>query len=214
MLRVAVHYVAWMLLVSPSSAGAGSAAAALPYAGFCYTASAPLSSASSDASLKAIRDQTGATHIEVVVERYQTYLNSTVIAPPDVPVSNTTQLLHAIATINSLGMQAVLKPHVECKCGVWRANIKMESAADWTTWFTGSYTPYIVEMAKLSQQQNLPALNIGTELGHMHETFSAIFNGRNIGDLPLADAISIEIFRQQFGNKQVGRQAKRRTGGT
>ena len=87
------------------------------------------------------------------------------IAPPAVPVSNTTQLLHAIRTINRLGMQAVLKPHVECKCGVWRAHIEMASAADWNTWFVDYYMPYIVEMAQLSHEQDLPALNIGTELG-------------------------------------------------
>lgn len=138
--------------------------AGAPYAGFCYTASTPLDSPSSDASLQQIRVQTGATHIELVVERYQLHLNSTIIAEPETPVSNSSQLLHAIQTIKTLGMQAVLKPHVECKCGVWRANIKMASAADWASWFQ-SYTPYVVEMARLSQQQNLPALNIGTELG-------------------------------------------------
>ena len=151
------------LLVAVESAGLPTLTAEPPFAGFCYTAQAPLDSASSDQSLKAIRDQTGATHIEIVVERFQMYLNSTSISGPAVPLSNATQLIHAIRTINGLGMQAVLKPHVECKCGVWRANIRMESAADWSAWFK-SYTPYIVEMARLSEQQRLPALNIGTEL--------------------------------------------------
>ena len=156
-------WAAGVIAATPTAVRASSEVP-LPYAGFCYTASAPLDSASSDASLKQIRDQTGATHVEIVVERYQQYLNSTAIAAPENPVSNSTQLLQAIQTIKSLGMHAVLKPHVECKCGVWRANIKMESAADWALWFQ-SYTPYIVEMARLSQAQNLPALNIGTELG-------------------------------------------------
>jgi hypothetical protein len=162
--RVTLALVLISLNVSLPRASRDLESAEPVYAGFCYTASAPLDSLSSDQSLRAIREQTGATHIEIVVERFQTHLNSTSISAPAVPVSNSTQLLHAIRTIDRLGMQAVLKPHVECDCGVWRANIKMESAADWDSWFN-SYTPYIVEMAQLSQQQHLPALNIGTELG-------------------------------------------------
>jgi hypothetical protein len=124
---------------------------------------ADYSSALSDLSLAALAGM-GVSSVELLVTWYQDNLNSTTIQPsassPSIP-----SLLHAIATLQSLNIDVVLKPHVDCLCGDWRGQIgtQFTNEAQWESWFS-SYTQFIVSFAQIAEQNNQPLFNIGTEL--------------------------------------------------
>ncbi len=117
----------------------------------------------SDGSLEALHSMS-VSSIELLVTWYQDQLSSTTIAPTSLSPSSAS-LIHAIDKAHSLGMQVVLKPHVDCACGTWRGEIgsQFTSETQWSTWFQ-SYTSFIVSLAELSQQNAVEMFNVGTEL--------------------------------------------------
>ncbi len=69
-----------------------------------------------------------------------------------------------IRQAQALNMSVVLKPHVDLKTGLWRANIGMNfNETQWGVWW-GSYRAYMAWILRLAQATGVAAINIGTEL--------------------------------------------------
>ena len=69
-----------------------------------------------------------------------------------------------ISQAHSLNLSVVLKPHVDLKTGLWRANIgTWFSEAQWAAWWA-SYTAYLDWTLALAQRTDVAGINIGTEL--------------------------------------------------
>ena len=135
----------------------------IPMAGMVYAdwSASDYNTSVSDQSLADIA-ALGTTHIELLVTWYQDTVNSTYIYPsPFTPTF--ASLIHAIDTIHSLGMQTIMKPHVDVLTGQWRGEIKFTTEEEWATWFS-NYTSYITQIATLSAKYNVSILNVGTEL--------------------------------------------------
>lgn len=132
--------------------------------GMCYVsyASSDMGTNLSDQSFAALA-AVGVDTVEIVFTWYQANLTSTVIQPS--AYSPTwASIEHAIDTALSLGLDVILKPHVDCLCGSWRGDIGpgFTTKAEWEAWFA-AYTAYVVQVAQLSQQKGLNLMNIGTE---------------------------------------------------
>jgi len=69
-------------------------------------------------------------------------------------------LIWAIGQAHSLGLQVILKPHLDSQDGQWRANI---NPSDVDGWFT-NYGAMMDHYADLGKQQGAPVLCIGAEL--------------------------------------------------
>lgn len=65
-----------------------------------------------------------------------------------------------IQSCQSAGFTVMLKCHIECKDGTWRANI---APSDPTTFFT-NYQAFIVKYATLAQKYSLPIFCLGEEM--------------------------------------------------
>ncbi|MFQ5605590.1 MAG: hypothetical protein ACE5HS_20150 [bacterium] len=66
----------------------------------------------------------------------------------------------------SVGIKTLLKPHIwlsNRSNGKWRAQIEMDSEADWRQWFA-SYEKFILHYARLAQRNQIAALCVGVEL--------------------------------------------------
>lgn len=63
------------------------------------------------------------------------------------------------------GIKTILKPHLWLNrtAGKWRADIEMQSAADWDAWFE-NYMNFMLHYARLAQECEIEMLCIGTEL--------------------------------------------------
>jgi hypothetical protein len=107
----------------------------------------------------------GVQWIGLVVSGYQQQVSSTTIRWDAERTPTDDDLAHAIATIHDLGMQVMLKPHVDPLDGRWRGEIgtTFTSEAQWTAWFT-SYRAAITHFADLAQAHRAAQLCIGTEL--------------------------------------------------
>ncbi len=62
-------------------------------------------------------------------------------------------------------IKTLLKPHIWITRGggKWRSDIEMSSEADWDAWFA-DYSKFILHYARLAEENDFPALCIGTEL--------------------------------------------------
>jgi len=90
-----------------------------------------------------------------------TAIHPTASSPTDADVAA------AIRDALAAGLTPVLKPHIDCLDGVWRANIgtKFTTEAQWTAWFS-NYTAFITHCAfsikpppARQAQNNLPPFN-------------------------------------------------------
>lgn len=116
-----------------------------------------------EALLELKRD--GVSWISLIVTRYQDTIASTKIyAAPGTPTDD--DLVHAINQAHSLGINVMLKPHLDLANDPshWRGDIGMDfSEADWAAWFT-SYKSYINHYAQLAQTAGVDQFCVGTEL--------------------------------------------------
>ncbi len=141
--------------------------------GFCYTAYAPgvYSQNSSAAALSLMASPAvGVRAVQIMATYYvANSVNSTAIfaggnSPTDADV------VAAIRGALAAGLAPVLKPHIDCLDGVWRANIGtgFTSEAQWAAWF-GNYTAFITHFAALAAAHGATAaFNVGTELDGTH----------------------------------------------
>jgi len=74
-------------------------------------------------------------------------------------------ILHTAQLAHIKGLHTMLKPHIRMPrgSGYWREDINMRSASDWDKWFD-SYEEWILHYAQLSEEYQISALCIGTEL--------------------------------------------------
>jgi len=113
-------------------------------------------------SLQSVR-ATGTTHVVIVPTWSMASPTASSVAPNDRVTTSRQDLLLIMAKTRSLGMQVVLKPHLDIADGSFRGNIAPASPPAWFA----SYTTMIREYADLAQQAGAETLVIGTELSSM-----------------------------------------------
>lgn len=112
-------------------------------------------------SMDNLRD-TGASVVTFIIPYYQSSTRSSDIARGWNTPTDTT-LGSAIDYANSIGLQVVLKPHLDAYSGEWRAEIDAE---DRDAWFA-NYEDMILHYADIANKHNVVGITIGTELVHM-----------------------------------------------
>lgn len=133
--------------------------------GMCYAtwSKSKYGTKESDESLKEL-SKTGTKWVSIVVTWYQVACNTTEIFPT-VKTPSDESIVHAIQTIHSLGMKAMIKPHLELvdtSGGSWRGEIAC-APEDWDKWFE-SYKKFVLHYAELAEQNKTEIFCIGTEL--------------------------------------------------
>ena len=116
----------------------------------------------SDASLAQLR-MDGVEWVSILVTWYQVDINSTVMSRSDLGTPSDEALVHAITTAHALGMNVVLKPHIDPLDGNWRGDIGFSNDADWATWFD-NYNQFLGHYLALAEANHVEAVIIGTEL--------------------------------------------------
>lgn len=141
--------------------------------GFSYTtySSGTFSEPSSALSLSLMASPSvGVRAVEIMATYYvdnsvnSTAIHPTASSPTDADVGA------AIRDALAAGLTPVLKPHIDCLDGVWRANIgtQFTTEAQWAAWF-GNYTAFITHFAGLAALHGATAgFNLGTELDGTH----------------------------------------------
>ncbi len=122
------------------------------------------SSPDADLALERLAD-TGANWISLIVTQYQEDISSTAIYTTTATPTDT-DLIHAIEKAHDLGIQVMLKPHVDLwdDPSHWRGQIGIGfSGSDWTAWFS-SYQTFILHYAQLAQTHNVEQFSVGCEL--------------------------------------------------
>jgi hypothetical protein len=81
-------------------------------------------------------------------------------------------VLHALASARARGLAVAIKLQIDCKDGIWRANIGTHFTEEqqWADWF-GNYTAALLHAADLAKQAGpgvLAGFNVGTELDGTH----------------------------------------------
>ena len=113
----------------------------------------------------------GATSVTFTVTWYTDNTSSTNIYGTQATASDDS-LVWAIQQAHALGLQVLLKPHLDPLSGEWRAYINPTDAA---TWFT-NYAAMIDHYADIGAQQGALVLCIGAELVSM--STNATYDGR------------------------------------
>ncbi len=117
-----------------------------------------------DLALANLHD-TGANWISLIVTQYQDNISSTVIystiaTPTDI------DLIHVITQAHSLGLNVMLKPHVDLANDPthWRGQIGQDfTETEWNAWFI-TYQDFINHYAQLAQTNGVEQFCVGTEL--------------------------------------------------
>lgn len=123
------------------------------------------SSLESDKTLSSLIKPMGANWLQVIVTWYQDNLRSTSIyAKPDTSTPSDEDLTHVIQQAKSIGLDVMVKPHIDTENGEWRGNIGFaDDHTAWTTWFA-NYTSFISYYADLAQLAGADFFVVGTEL--------------------------------------------------
>ena len=119
-----------------------------------------------DDSVRALA-ATGSNWIAIVVTCYQEMYTSTAIIC-DLPRTPTDDdVIHAIRQAHALGLNVMLKPHVDLNSDPdhWRGDIGSGFAteAGWSAWFD-SYRDFITHYAALAEKEGVEQFSVGTEL--------------------------------------------------
>lgn len=98
----------------------------------------------------------------------QEHPQATVISYKDEPTVTDEEVIDAVQHAQSMGLNVILKPVVNCANGTWRAHINffdidVPCEPKWSEWFA-SYTEFIVHYAKLAQKLEVDMLCIGCEM--------------------------------------------------
>jgi len=112
-------------------------------------------------SLKKLQ-ATGANYVTLIVPYYQDSIFTTAIYR-DWNTPTDESLVNAIRYAHSLGLNVMVKVHVEPKSGEWRALI---NPVNRTAWFT-SYGTILNNLADIAGRENVAGMTIGTELVKM-----------------------------------------------
>ena len=122
------------------------------------------SEAESDQTLATLVKPMGVNRISIVVTCYQTDSQATDIRCDGDGTATDDDVRHAADYAHGLGLQVMLKPHIDVDGGDWRGEIDMgDDEAAWQAWFA-NYTSFITHYAKLAQEVSAEYFVIGTEL--------------------------------------------------
>lgn len=70
---------------------------------------------------------------------------------------------HMIRECKRLGLKVLVKAMVNCRNGVWRANIRFDSDEDWFRWFS-SYGNFVCELAETAAEEKAEMFCVGCEM--------------------------------------------------
>lgn len=145
-------------------AGCGSSGAPLHAGwqkGFNVTAYTPdgLGVPAADEVLRRLRAD-GTTSVALVVTWYEDHANSATPAPDPARTPSDDSVLHAMATARGLGMDVVLKPHVDLRDRGFRGRIAPPAPAAWFA----AYQSMVDHYAELAARGAARGLVVGTEL--------------------------------------------------
>lgn len=109
---------------------------------------------------------TGATWISLLATGYQDNISSTTIYT-NTATPTDADLIHVITEAHGLGLQVMLKPHVDLwdDPDHWRGQIgdAFSSEAEWAAWFA-AYQNFIWHYAELAEAHGADQFAVGTEL--------------------------------------------------
>ena len=114
------------------------------------------------AQLSALR-ATGTTHVAVITTWYMDDRSSSAISPDTLKTPSDAGIVRLATFARGLGMNVILKPHVDVRDGTFRGEIAPTDPAQWFA----SYQAMIDHHADLAQQAGAKGLVIGTELTSM-----------------------------------------------
>jgi hypothetical protein len=103
---------------------------------------------------------TGARWAGVLVTWYMEGRGSTQIAPDLRQTPSDDALRQAIDELHGLGLEVMLKPHVDLLDGAWRGTITPTDAGAWFE----SYASFLERFAALAAEKDVEMLCVGTEL--------------------------------------------------
>jgi hypothetical protein len=106
---------------------------------------------------------TGAGWAGLLVTWYMEGKSSNTIAPAAGISNDDAVVRQAIDELHALGLQVMLKPHVDVRDGTWRAQI---TPADPTLWWE-SYAAFMNHYAAIAAEKDVGLFCIGTELASM-----------------------------------------------
>ena len=110
---------------------------------------------------------TGTAWLSLIATDYQETITSTVITYTLPRTPTDADLIHVITQAHSLGMNVMLKPHLDLNSDPthWRGEIGtgFTTEAEWDTWFS-SYRDFIAHYAGLAQANGVDQFCVGTEL--------------------------------------------------
>jgi hypothetical protein len=118
-------------------------------------------SSASDSSL-ALLAATGAGWVSILLTGYQDTETSTSVYRDPQRTPSDTGLLQAIDRAHAMGLQVVLKPHIDCQNGAWRGMIEFGNEPDWTSWFV-SYGTFLNHYAELAETAKVEQFCVGCE---------------------------------------------------
>ncbi|MFM7640110.1 MAG: glycoside hydrolase family 113 [Cyanobium sp.] len=123
------------------------------------------SSPESDQTLSGLIKPMGANWLQIIVTWYQDSFTSTSIyAKPNDSTPLDEDLMHVIQQAKSIGLDVMVKPHIDIENGEWRGNIGFANDhTAWATWFA-NYTAFISHYADLAQHAGADFFVVGTEL--------------------------------------------------
>ncbi|MFQ5593417.1 MAG: hypothetical protein ACE5HA_04645 [Anaerolineae bacterium] len=135
---------------------------AIAYAGWW---SGDYSQPAADLALARLAD-TGANWISLLATGYQDNIGSTTIYT-NTATPTDADLIHVITEAHSLGLQVMLKPHLDLwdDPDHWRGEIgdAFSSEAEWAAWFA-AYQDFIWHYAELAEAHGADQFAVGTEL--------------------------------------------------
>ncbi len=105
----------------------------------------------------------GVDWLSIVTRWFQETRNSTLIEPCQAESPSDASLRRVIRLARKLGMQVMLKPHIDLLKEGWRGEIAFVKAEDWDRWFK-SYTTFILHHARLAEEEKVSLFCVGVEL--------------------------------------------------
>jgi hypothetical protein len=101
----------------------------------------------------------GVEWVAVVAVWYQHTRTSTLIAPDPDRTASDESVRQVIRFLRARGAKVMLKPYVDSRDGVWRANFKPKSVNGWF----GSYRSFINHYAEMAEVEDVEMLCVGVE---------------------------------------------------
>lgn len=119
-------------------------------------------------SLNILLKMPALTHVIIAFGAVQSTAFSTEIDYESKYTPTIQEIREIIKLIHKQGKKVILKPTVNCLDGTWRAHINffdidVPCEPKWSEWFE-SYENYIVEFAKLAQEENCNMFVVGCEM--------------------------------------------------